>query len=310
MTGMPGTSWSGPLPPLDEEEQEVGNQLRAHILALAGEIGERNVWRKSAMEKAAAYIENAFGEAGYAVRSQPFQSQGVMVRNLAAELPASSGGEEIVLLGAHYDTVVDSPGANDNASGIAALLEIARLLRDRKPSRSIRFVAFANEEAPFFYSMEMGSHLYARRAREQGEKLIAMISLETVGYYSDAPGSQRFPNPLYSWFYPDTGNFIAFVGNLRSRKLVRRSIGSFRRHTAFPSEGVAAPGGLEGIHWSDHWSFWEEGYPALMVTDTAPFIYPHYHRESDTPEKIDYERLARVVRGLSRVALDLAEDGS
>lgn len=309
MTQMPGKPHSGTLPPLSAEEIQIVAGLRRHIGMLAGDIGERNIWRDDTLEAAADYIEQAFRASGYAVSSQSFTAHGRPVRNLEVVIDGTSQSAESVVIGAHYDTVRGSPGANDNGSGIAGLLEIARLLRERTLGRSVHLVAFVNEEAPFFYTSEMGSRNYARRAREHDRRITAMLSLETIGYYADDKGSQRFPNPVYSWFYPDTGNFIGFVGNIRSRKLVRQCLRSFRSHTAFPAEGVAAPGNMAGIHWSDHWSFWQEGYPALMVTDTAPFRYPHYHASTDTAEKIDYERLARVVAGLARVTVDLAQPG-
>jgi len=305
MTHMPGSSHAGPLPPLSATEAELRDRLGGHIGVLAGEIGERNLWRYEALKASASYIERSFQAMGYQVASHHHEAQGKAVRNLEATLPGASASDEIVVIGAHYDSVVGSPGANDNATGVAALLEIARLLAQEKPARSLRFAAFVNEEPPFFYTQEMGSRVYARRARERGEKIVAMLSLETIGYYADAKGSQRYPFP-FSLFYPDTANFIGFVGNLASRDLVRACVASFRSRTAFPSEGLAAPGWMEGIHWSDHWSFWQEGYPAIMVTDTAPYRYAHYHARSDTPDKIDYERLARVVAGLAGVALDLA----
>jgi Zn-dependent M28 family amino/carboxypeptidase len=227
------------------------------------------------------------------------------VNNLEAVLPGHGAADEIIVVGAHYDSVAGSPGANDNASGVAALLELARLLAGTALPRSVRFVAFANEEAPFFYGDEMGSNRYAARAQVQGERIVAMLSLETLGYYTDQPGSQRYPFP-FSLFYPDTGNFIGFVGNFSSRALVRRAIGAFRAATSFPSEGVAAPSGMEGVHWSDHWSFWQAGYPAIMVTDTALFRYPHYHAATDTPEQLDYNGLARVTGGLAEVIGALA----
>lgn len=307
MTGMPGKSWSGVLPPLTTEQVQLADRLRKHVMVLGEEIGERNLWRNGTLGATADYIEETFQAMDYAVSSQAFTVQGTGVRNLEAVLGGTSLGKEIVVIGAHYDTVRGSPGANDNASGVAALLEIARLLAARPLARSVRFVAFVNEEAPFFYTWEMGSHRYARQAYERGDNITAMLSLETVGYYSDAAGSQHYPNPVYAWLYPNTGNFIGFVGNLAARKLVRQCLGSFRRHSAFPSEGVAAPGRMAGIHWSDHWSFWQEGYAAVMVTDTALFRYPHYHASTDTPDRIDYERLARVVAGLAQVTADLAQ---
>jgi Zn-dependent M28 family amino/carboxypeptidase len=182
---------------------------------------------------------------------------------------------------------------------------MARLLGSQRLARTVRLVAFVNEEPPFFLTGDMGSRFYARRSRERSEKIVAMFSLETIGYYSDAKGSQHYPFP-FSLFYPNTANFIGFVSNISSRDLVRQSIASFRQHTAFPSQGAAAPGWMTGIGWSDHWSFWREGYPAIMVTDTALFRYAHYHTPEDTPDKIDYARTARVILGLARVIAELA----
>ena len=305
VTGMPGSSWTGPLPPLTDREQLIHENLKRHVAALAGHIGERNVWRPEAMAAAAAYIQERFEDAGYTVNAQPFNSRGLTVNNIEAVLPGHGAADEIIVVGAHYDSVADCPGANDNASGVAALLELARVLAGSTLSRSVRFVAFANEEAPFFYGDEMGSNLYAARAQAQDEHIEAMLSLETLGYFTDQPGSQQYPFP-FSYLYPDTGNFIGFVGNLTSRSLVRKVVGAFRASTAFPSEGVAAPSGIEGIHWSDHWSFWEAGYPAIMVTDTAPFRYPYYHTANDTPAQLDYTGLARVTGGLAEVVAVLA----
>ena len=305
VTGMPGRSWTGPLPPLTDREQLIQDNLRRHVAALAGRIGERNVWRPGTMAAAAGYIRKTLEDAGYGVNVQAFPSRGVTVSNIEAVLPGHGAADEVIVVGAHYDSVADCPGANDNASGVAALLELARLLAGSTLPRSVRFVAFANEEAPFFYGEEMGSNLYAARAQAQGERIEAMLSLETLGYYTDAPGTQKYPFP-FSWFYPDSGNFVGFVGNMSSRPLVRQALGTFRASTAFPSEGVAAPSGIEGIHWSDHWSFWQAGYPALMVTDTAPFRYPHYHDATDTPQQLDYSGLARVTGGLAEVVGALA----
>ena len=309
MTFMPGNSHTGRLPSLTLEETQLGDRLRQHIRMLGGDIGERNVWREGTLAATADYIDAAFQSMGYTVISQEFTSEGISVRNLEAGIDGGSLADEVVVIGAHYDTVMGSPGANDNGSGVAALLEIARYLHEKPAARSLRFVAFVNEEAPFFYTWDMGSHRYAHRAHERGENVVAMLSLETIGYYADTEGSQRYPNRLYAWLYPDRGDFIGFVGNIASRKLVSQCLRSFRSHTEFPSEGVTAPGGMMGIHWSDHWSFWEEGYSALMVTDTALFRYPHYHAATDTPDKIDYERLARVVSGLGRVTEDLVQSG-
>lgn len=308
MTNMPGRPHAGALPPLTDEEAQLRDRLRLHVGTLAGRIGERHVWRPEALEAAASHIEAALRSSGYAVVSQSFTVAGKTVRNIEAELAGAAAPGEIVLVGAHYDTVRGTPGANDNASGIAAMLEIARLLAGQPSRRSVLFVAFVNEEPPFFYTGDMGSRRYAQRARARGENIAAMLSLETLGYYTGAPDSQHYPFP-FALVYPGTGDFVAFVGNLASRELVRGCVRSFRSHAAFPSQGLAAPGWMGGVHWSDHWSFWREGYPALMVTDTALFRYPDYHARGDTPDKLDYERLARVTSGLARLTVELARAG-
>jgi hypothetical protein len=211
-----------------------------------------------------------------------------------------------VLVGAHYDSVVDSPGADDNASGVASMLELARLFAVRQPDRTVRFVAFANEEPPYFWTEDMGSLRYARMAKQRGDSIVAMLSLESLGFYSDAPRSQRYPLFL-AWFYPDRGNFIAVVGNVGSRRLVHRVLASFRSHTQFPSEGSAAPKQIPGIGWSDQWSFWKEGYQGVMITGTAPNRNANYHTELDIPRTLDFGRLARVVHGVSRVVDELSK---
>ena len=167
---------------------------------------------------------------------------------------------------------------------------------------------FVNEEPPHFQTESMGSLVYARELRQSGIPVSAMISLETIGYYFDASGSQKYPALLLSLFYPDRGNFIGFVGNSESRDLVRRAIRSFRASAQFPSEAVAAPASLPGVGWSDQWSFWQQGYPAIMITDTAAFRYPYYHTPLDTIDKIDFEKMARVVDGVRSVVVSLADE--
>ena len=305
MISMPGKSHAGPLPPVTSAETALAGSLRRDVEELAGRIGIRNLEVPSALEAAANYMESRLKETIPVVARQSFDVDGRPCRNIEATVSGSDRAAEIVIVGAHYDSVSGCPGANDNATGAAALLALAKTLAAARPSRTLRFVAFVNEEPPYFETPAQGSWVYAKQCRARGEKVAAMLSLETIGFYTDAERSQSYPAPL-SLFYPSVGNFVAFVGNIASRKLVREAIGSFRRHTAFPSEGAAMPGWLPGIGWSDHWAFWQEGYPGIMVTDTAPFRYPHYHTPHDTPEKIDYERCARVVAGLTRVVADLA----
>ena len=305
MVAMPGASYAGPLKPLTADERVLAENLRRHVASVASR--EHNLYNNpSELEAAARHIETTLSGLGYATASQRFVVRGREVRNIEVEVAGGAGAGEIVVVGAHYDSVLGAVGANDNGSGVAAVLELARLFKDAKPSRTVRFVAFVNEEPPFYRSEQMGSRVYARRCRERGDDIVAMLSLETIGYYSDEPGSQRYPFPL-RFFYPSIGNFLAFVANLGSRGLLHQALGSFRRHAQFPSEGVAAPGFIPGVDWSDHWSFWHEGYPALMISDTALYRYPHYHTLQDTPDKVNYERLARVVTGLHGMLRDLAQ---
>ncbi len=304
-TDMPGSSFSGPLPELSEEGIKIKNYLKQHIDIIAGKIGERNIRKYDALRASAEYIKTTFCNLNYEVMTQNYMVSRKNVENIEVELESKSNSGEIIIVGAHYDSVIGSPGANDNASGIAALLEIARLMSKQKLERSVRFVAFVNEEPPFFRTRHMGSRIYARRSRQRNENIVAMISLETIGFYSEEKGSQNYPFP-FGMYYPDKGNFLAFVGNLSAKNLVRQSIATFRKYATFPSEGVAAPSWIPGIGWSDQWAFWKEHFPAIMITDTAPFRYKYYHTPDDTPDKIDYDCLASVVSGLTHMVADLA----
>ena len=306
MTAMPGKSFSGALPPLTAEETELKTNLIRHVSYLAAEIGERNVIAYEPLQKTAQYIEDNFKKFGYEVKSQEYVVQMRKVRNLIAEIPGSARANEIVVIGAHYDTVYDCPGADDNSSGVTALLELARILKDSHPARTVRFVAFVNEEPPWFQTDDMGSLVYAEQARKLKENIVAAISIETIGMYSDLKGSQQYPSG-FKWLYPSKGNFILFIGNLGSRALVRDAVRSFRASVKFPSEGSAVPTAVPGVGWSDHWSFWQQGYPAIMVTDTAPFRNPNYHQPTDKPDTLDYDRMARVVHGLVGVVSDLGK---
>ena len=305
MFSMPGQSYTGPLPPLTTEEQGMADRMKRHVEVLAREIGARSTVALKGLRRAERYVEATLRELGFTPSVQPFDSDGVEVKNFEAEIRGETRPDEIVVVGAHYDSFLFVPAANDNASGVAALLEIARELRGARLACTVKFVVFVNEEPPHFARDTMGSRIYAQAAKKRGDRITGMLALETIGYYSNQKGSQHYPPP-FSWFYPDTGNFIGFVGNLSSRRLVRRCIASFRGHTRFPSEGVAAPGWIKGIDWSDHRSFWHAGYPALMITDTALFRYRYYHTAEDTPEKIDYESMARVTAGVARVVEALA----
>ncbi len=304
MIRMPNKTCAGSLPHLTNEQCTIRDAIRYDLELLAGEIGERNIQQYTNLCAAADFIQLSFEQAGYEVKRQSYEVAGRTCYNIEVEISGNVKANEIVIVGAHYDTVFDCPGANDNASGVAALLALARAFSGKEISRSLRFVAFVNEEPPFFQSGMMGSMVYAKRCRERCEKIVAMLSLETIGYYSEQPNSQHYPFPV-GFFYPSTGNFIAFVGNISSRGLVRKVVESFRHQVQFPSEGGAWPGIITGVGWSDHWSFWQVGYPAIMITDTALFRYPYYHSAQDTPDRIRYDHLTRVVDGLKLVLVDL-----
>lgn len=304
---VPGASYSGPLLAMMPGEVELRNNLRWHVQILAGEIGERNRAHPQAYLRAEDYITRAFRRAGYAPRLlQERRVAGVAIHNIEAALESTDQPGEILVIGAHYDSEEDCPGANDNGSGIAALIEVARLCAGQPMARTVRFVAFYDEE--HFGNRPMGSRLYAADCRQRHENIVGMISLETIGYYSDAPHSQRYPSMFHAFHpsYPRTGNFIAFIGNSHSRESVNQAVTSFRTHSRFPSEGLVAPWFVGDAGRSDHGSFWKEGYPGLMVTDTADFRYDYYHELQDTPDKLDYDRTARVTAGLAQVIHALA----
>lgn len=303
LINMPGPSVpTHPVATSDQHRLTEGH-LKRHVQRIAF---ERNARYRDQLELAARHLECELKSLGFQVRSQTVPSLTGPTRNLEVILnPSTATADQrpLVILGAHYDTAWDTPGANDNGSGVAVLLELARRLRvvtiKKKPlNTEFRLVFFTNEEPPHFKTPMMGSFVYAAQLAADKRHVAAMYSLETMGSFSDQAGSQQFPVPGLGQLYPNTGNFIAFIGTTDSRDLIRQSVAAFRESNQLPSEAIAAPGAVQGIDWSDHWSFSQFGYPGLMVTDTAPFRYQHYHEPTDTPEKIDYARLARVTLGL------------
>jgi len=279
----------------------LSEQLRRDVEVLCAN-GPRSTYEPASLAAAASFIDRELSAAGYRVERQSFPvwQDSASAENVIVEIRGTSRAKEIVVIGAHYDSVDDSPGADDNASGVATLLALARRFAHEKPARTLRFVAFANEEPPHFQTESMGSLRYAERCDERGETIAAMISLESLGYYRDSPGSQQYPPPLAA-LYPDRGNFLAFAGNLGSRSLVLNSARAFREASSFPAEAAVLPQLIQEVGWSDQWSFWQFGWPAMMITDTAPFRNPNYHSRSDLPETLDYERLAVVTEGLVAV---------
>ncbi len=319
---MPGKSYSGPIE-FSAKEKALSKELKRDVAILADEIGERNLEHYDNLCKSAEFIKNSFKEAGYKVRVQEYKApKGILSRswkdtgyedqvycNIEAEAKGAALPEEIIIVGAHYDSapVPGCRAANDNASGVAATLALARHFAAKKLKRTIRFVAFANEEPPFFWTKAMGSYVYAKDCKEKKEKIVAMLTPETIGYYSSEEKSQKYPFPV-GLLYPSKGDFIAFVGNSASSDLVKKCVKTFRETTNFPSQGGALPIIIPRIGASDQWSFWQMGYPGLMVTDTAPYRYPFYHTSSDDPDKLDYDSMAKVVFGLEQIIGTLANE--
>lgn len=301
---MPGHNISSAAT-LNPDELALRGELAADVQKLAGEIGERNMNRYPQLLAAADFIEASLVHAGLVPRRISYELRGRVCHNLEVEIPGTA--PEVFVIGAHYDSVFGSPGANDNGSGVAALLALARRFAGKPARQTLRFVAFVNEEPPYFQSEEMGSFVYAKRCQERGDRIAGMISLETIAYFSDAPGSQKYPSPGLGFFYPNKGNFIGFAANTGSRSLLRATVTAFRKAGRLPCQGAALPAAIPGIGWSDQWSFWQCGYPAMMVTDTAPFRYPHYHEPTDTPDKLDYDRFALVVSGMEKTIADLTK---
>jgi hypothetical protein len=305
MFWMPEQSYKGQLPHLRNEEIALQKSLQKDIQKLAVDIGRRNADQYAQLTATKNFLESTLTEAGYKVERQEYMIKGKPYYNIGVKRLGTEKPNEVVIVGGHYDSAFISAGANDNGSGAAATLELAKIFASKSTKRTIRFVEFTNEEPPFFWTEDMGSLVYAKQLRQNNENVVAMFSLETMGYFSDLAGSQKYPFPI-GLLYPDQGNFISFIGDLKSGDLVRNAIASFRRHVQFPSEGASLPSWISGIGWSDQWAFWQQGYKGIMITDTAPYRYPYYHTPQDTPDKINFDKLTRVVAGLADVISDLA----
>jgi Zn-dependent M28 family amino/carboxypeptidase len=293
----------------ESEDAHLEARLRRHVDVLAGLIGPRHLGKPKTLEAAIGYLVKEFEIAGHTVEKQPYAVGSQTAVNLVVEIPGSSPQAGIVVLGAHYDSIENTPGADDNASAVAVLIEAARLLHGAKPKRTIRFVAFACEEKPYFETGDMGSQEYARNCRKRGERIAGMLCLEMVGFFTDELGSQRIPPGIprwLHWVFPKRGDFLAAVGNLRSWRLVWQFRRGFKRATRFPLFPIALPELIQEIRRSDNSSFWDQGYPALMLTDTSFLRNPHYHRPTDTPETLDYGRMVDVTRGVAGAARWLA----
>ena len=310
---MPPSDQNKTIPPLTAHEKDLAADLKSDVFFLANEIGERNLHRPGTMEQTASWIQGRLREMGYRPENHHYRIEsgryrGTESTNIIAEVKGKNSPDEIIIIGAHYDSVIHSPGANDNASAVAALLALANWFEDKPQDRTIRFLFFANEEPPFFHTPEMGSYAYAKTVTEMDEHITSMIALDGLGYFSDEPKSQQYPVPGSGLMYPNQANFIGFVTKLSNRNLLNKTIKAFRAEASVSAEGAALPGFIPGVYWSDHWSFWQHDIDALLVTDTLLFRDPHYHSANDTPERLDYEMMARVTAGLKSVTKLLASE--
>ena len=279
-------------------------RLEEHVRKLSVELVPRDQSHIENLDQVAAYIKNEFSQTTASVSEQPYNVQGKSYRNVIAEFGPDSA--ERIVVGAHYDTAGPLPGADDNASGVAGLIELARLLGRQPPPLRVELVAFTLEEPPYFRTNGMGSSVHAESLRKQNIRLRAMFCLEMIGYFSDAPNSQRFPTKLFRACYPSTGNFIGVVGRFSDWSLVRRTKASMRKASPLPVYSINAPTLVRGVDLSDQLNYWHAGYSAVMITDTAFYRNRNYHTGRDTAEKLDYKRMALVVEGIYAAVVDVA----
>jgi hypothetical protein len=289
----------------DEEidVQPSVRRLRSDVKRLCTEFTPRSYRHIANLDRAAAWIEDEFRAAGLEVETQDYTVREGRYRNVIAVRRGAEDRDSVMVIGAHYDVYGDFPGADDNASGVAVLLELARTLPAEAPRRTQYLVAFSTEEPPFFGSDDMGSYRFAKRLREEGRRVEIMVALDLVGRFSDEPGSQQFPFPGLGLLYPSRGNFIAVVGDLRSGSAIKRVRSGMVATRALPVRSLRGPAAMPGIHWSDHSSFRRFDMPSVLVTDTAYLRNADYHTRDDTPDKLDYERMAKLVIALHGVLL-------
>ncbi|GAA4432380.1 M28 family peptidase [Bremerella cremea] len=283
------------------DQLTIRPKLEQHVDRLAGQIGPRILAKPETIAATLEYIQSQWQEMGHEVREEPYESVDGPAMNLVVEIAGSEPSQEIVVLGAHYDTVATTPGADDNASAVAVLLEVSRLLKEHTPRKTFRFVAFACEEAPYMSLDSMGSQYHAREAKKRNEKIV-MLCLEMVGYFREEPNSQQVPVTIPKFLhglFPKRGNFLAAVGNLNSMQLSWAFRRGFKRGTTQRLFSICLPEKIKEIRRSDNSSFWDQGYPALMLTDTSFLRNPNYHQPTDTPDTLDFEAMTHVAQGVA-----------
>lgn len=284
------------------DEKTIRKNLYHHVEYLSVKIGERHLWKENSLEMASDYINSILESIGYDIWNQGFKCYGREVSNIIAQKKGEN--EESIIVGAHYDTVPGTPGADDNASAVAVVLELGRLFKNANPQKTIHFVLFVNEEPPCFGSSNMGSMVYAKYVKEKGIPISVMVSLEMVGFFSEAE-IQDYPIPVMSFFYPKKANYIGVVGNFRSRRYVSIFKKGIRRFSKIVTQSLTAPEFFGGINLSDNYSFWHHGFRAIMITDTSFFRNKNYHQESDTIETLDFDKMVELVKGIYHTILNM-----
>lgn len=274
-------------------------RLHAHVIMLSETLSPRDYTQPRNLDACADYIAEDFKRAGATVTFQPYEALGRRYRNVIGRFGVGLGNKLVV--GAHYDANSGTPGADDNASGVAALIELAYLIGSHPPTREIELVGYTVEEPPFYGSELMGSAIHAKSLAAAGEAISGVIALEMVGYFADARGSQSYPSILLRLIYPSRGNFIAVAGRSDQGDWIKAVKIRMRGATDLPVCSIRAPAMLPGIDFSDHRNYWPQGYPAVMITDTAFYRNRAYHEATDTADRLDYTRMAKVVVGLYEV---------
>ena len=282
------------------------SRLRSHVEKLAREMVPRTVSSPANLERASRYIHDTFAASGAAVAFQSYETSRGQFRNVVARMGPDSA--ERLVVGAHDDAAAAGIGADDNASGVAGLLELTRIASVVALPIRVDFVAFSTEEPPYFGTDSMGSHVHARGLEKEGASNRAMICLEMIGFFTDAPASQSFPIRGLKLVYPSEGNFVTVVGCLGQAGLVRRVKRAMAESIALPVRSMNAPRFVPGIDFSDHSNYWDANFDAVMVTDTAFYRNANYHESSDAPETLDYQRMALVVDGVFAAIQDLGRD--
>jgi hypothetical protein len=276
------------------------SKLESHVRMLSERFHPRSFDQPDHLQQAAAYIHSEFKNARGRVVDQLFEVHGVQYRNVIARYGPGQG--PLLVIGAHYDAVAETPGADDNASGVAGLLELARLLGEKASPVSVELVAYCLEEPPYFRTESMGSAHHASELRKSGREVTLMLALEMIGYFTSAPDSQTYPLKQLSSIYPSQGDFIAVVGRVEDWSATRRVKSVMRGATDLPVQSINGPASIPGIDFSDHSNYWDEGFAALMITDTAFYRNPYYHAAGDTADRLDYRSMAKVVQGIYAIA--------